>query len=217
MEEKCLKGWRDAKINMKKQNEIKDKAKELIDKFKEGKGISKEQLIVLFLTGVLLMVIAWPTKREEKGTKLEAENTKIERTGEGHPGNRDLEEYVKREEEKLERLLESVAGVGKVRVMITVHSSEKLVVEKDRDYEKKQTKEEDSGGGKREIWETKNEEKTVYEEPLVVQRLLPEIKGIAIVAQGAEKNDVKDTLTELVVTLYGLETFQVRVAGMKRT
>ena len=163
------------------------------------------------------MVIAWPTKREEKGTKLEAENTKIERKGEGHPGNQDLEEYVKREEEKLERLLESVAGVGKVRVMITVHSSEKLVVEKDRDYEKKQTKEEDSGGGKREIWETKNEEKTVYEEPLVVQRLLPEIKGIAIVAQGAEKNDVKDTLTELVVTLYGLETFQVRVAGMKRT
>ena len=90
-------------------------------------------------------------------------------------------------------------------------------IAKDRDYEKKQTKEEDSGGGKREIWETKNEEKSTYEEPLVVQRLLPEIKGIAIVAQGAEKNDVKDTLTELVVTLYGLETFQVRVAGMKRT
>ena len=136
------------------------------------------------------------------------------------------ENYVNQEEQKVKRLLEQMAGVGKVEVMITVHSSEELVVEKECPVDRKETKEQDSSGGSRFVNEVHTTENIIYTDagnmsnktntPLVIKTILPQIKGMAIAAQGAENIDVRQAIMDVMRTLYNLESFQVKVVAMKK-
>ena len=108
----------------------------------------KDQLLILVLVGLLLAVIAIPV--EKKGT---ADGTSGGMMGDSSGGGSsmddgsgsgtsaaggeeepmsDLEKYEAQTEQKLEKLLSTVDGVGKVRVMLTWEGSSERQVEKDR-------------------------------------------------------------------------------------
>jgi len=58
--------------------------------------------------------------------------------------------------------LSQVAGVGKVKVMITLKSSQELVVEKEQPVSRSTTNESDFQGGSRITSQSETEENTVY-------------------------------------------------------
>lgn len=82
------------------------------------KLLTKENLFILVLVGVLLFIISVPTKKDEKS---------------GSIGAADSEEYTTWEdygtdcERELTDLLSKVKGVGAVKVMITLKGSEEKV------------------------------------------------------------------------------------------
>ena len=69
---------------------------------------------------------------------------------------------------------------------------------------KQVTEEEDREGGKRTVTDTNEDRQVVTiqgkqgEEPIVVQRLKPDVKGIMIVAKGVENLEVKSAVLQAV-------------------
>ena len=96
------------------------------------KWFQKENLIVLILAGVLLVVISFPINKEEKSIPKEEMSERILEEGvQGGEKFNELYEYAEYLEDKLEKVLANMKGVGSVKVMITLETSEELVVEKD--------------------------------------------------------------------------------------
>ena len=114
-------------------------------KEKIGKKENKEELpvrkklLLLFLTGLLLLVIVLPFPKKSDSEDAE---TGTETTTENRGS---YERYL---EQKTEEALQCVEGVGNVKVMITLKSSEENVVEKDQQSDGQSVEEEDSQGGK---------------------------------------------------------------------
>ncbi|MFR8336565.1 MAG: hypothetical protein ACLVAW_07645 [Eisenbergiella massiliensis] len=89
------------------------------------KKLTKENMAIMALLGILLMVIAIPVKKTEtqKDQTAAPENKSTasgtqETEEEGNPGG-----YAGELEERLESLLASMEGVGNVKVMVTLDSS----------------------------------------------------------------------------------------------
>lgn len=199
------------------------------------KWFRKDNLIVLILAGVLLVIIALPTKdsRETKTDSLQGADSLLTQGTDSVYGNSDTadsleagftysdEEYARQLEQRLKEVLSQMEGVGEVRVMITLKSSQELVVEKEQPYIRSSTTESDSQGGNRAVSQMETEENTVYRtngstsEPYVIKILPPEIEGIVVVAEGAGSGTVNRTIVELVQALFDVEAHKVKVVKME--
>ncbi len=198
------------------------------------KGLEKyfrrDNLLILVLAGILLFIIALPTSDGEKADSGMKEKTKALsgetlQTGDGqtpgiNPGTGTDEYYAAAMEQRLTEALADMAGVGKVRVMITLKSSRGLVVEKEEQMEQSSVKETDSQGGSR-ISDQASREETVVRstdgsnsEPYVVKSYVPEIEGVLVVAEGAGSGTINRTVTEVVQALFGVEAHKVKVVKM---
>ena len=118
--------------------------------------------------------------------------------------------------------LECVEGVGKVKVMLTLKSSEEKVVEKDSQREENEITEEDSKGGSRVSEDRSLSHTSIYEQksdgtqtPYVSKEMVPEIEGMVIAADGGDDPVVVKNLTEAVQALFGVEAHKIKI--MKRT
>lgn len=202
----------------------------LWEKWCKGKDVKKwfrrDNLVVFILTGVLLVIIALPTKEDRDGEDKEP------RTGEGSVAQQPSgdsggteaysgQEYAGQLEQRLGEMLSRMEGVGQVRVMITLKSSEELVVEKEQPYLRSSTAENDAQGGSRTVSQVETEENTVYRtngsvsEPYVVKTLPPEVEGVVVVAEGAGTGTVDRTIVEMVQALFGVEAHKVKVVKME--
>lgn len=202
----------------------------VLEKWLEEKDLKKwfrkDNLIVLILAGVLLVIIALPTKDSGGTEGLQAEG---ETTAEELPEDRaDIpdaagsdEEYARQMEQRLREILSQMEGVGQVRVMITLKSSQELVVEKEQPYLRSSTNENDAQGGNRSVNQLETEDNTVYRtdgsvsEPYVIKTLPPQIEGVVVVAEGAGSGTVNRTIVEMVQALFGVEAHKVKVVKME--
>lgn len=219
-----------------------------MDKFVDKKGIRKwfkrDNLIILILSGVLLLIIALPTKGNGAGGAGQgtAGTKTVQNAGgtggaksqsaagassgsgnaagggeDGSSGGTAGEDYAGYLEQKLKETLSGMAGVGKVSVMITLASSEELVVEKDEPVSRSNTTENDSAGGSRSIYEVESRPQTIYRtqgsdsEPYVVKTLLPKVEGVVVVAEGAGTGSTSKNITEVVQALFGIEANKIKV------
>lgn len=112
-------------------------------------------------------------------------------------------------------------GVGNVKVMITLKSSEENVVEKDQQSDGQSVEEEDSQGGKRTTKETSSDKTSIYEQksdgtqvPYVSKKLSPEVEGVIVIADGGDNAVVVQNITGAIQALYGVEAHKIKV--MKR-
>ncbi len=194
-----------------------------IEKYHMEKWFKRDNLLLLVLAGILLVVIALPVKEEEKETAAETES-EVPREAVRESDFKEYEEwyeYASYLEEKLERILVQVKGVGKVSVMITLEGSEEYIIHKDFATVSNETTETDSQGGSRVVSQTDLQEETIYEKndkgesPYVVQTKLPAIEGVVIVAEGAANAGVKKNLTDIAAALLNLEIHKVTVAAME--
>lgn len=205
------------------------------------KWFSRENLLILVLGGILLFIIGLPIEEAEEtagaDSGLKVQNGLLSASGLGNEsaaGTADSvygsaggasdenQEYVRDLEERLTDILSKMADVGKVQVLITLKSSEELIVEKEQPVTRSSTNENDSQGGSRVVSEMSSEENTVYRsdgsssEPYVVKTLTPEIEGVLVVAEGAGSGTVSRTIVEIVQTLFGVDAHKVKVVKMEK-
>lgn len=199
--------------------------KKLIDMLK-GRRIKKDQIVILFLLGVLLLVIALPDGNREQEKEMDFQ------TGDENvivSGSQSEEEYVSYMEKNLERILAQMKGVGEVTVMITLKESAEKVVEKDVSTTSDTVDEEDSQGGVRKTENDSRGETTVYfgdggsgglrgssyegagQNPYVSKELTPRVEGVVVVAGGGDDAVVVKNITESVQALFGIDTHKIRI------
>lgn len=199
---------------------MENKWKQWISGFgKKGRLPAKQQLLILLLAGILLVVVVSPVpdqKDPEIGTGAGQEETETE------GGEATEQQYERLLEKRVEDTLECVEGVGKVKVMITLKSSEEKVVEKDSQREENEITEEDSKGGSRVSEDRSLSHTSIYEQksdgtqtPYVSKEMVPEIEGMVIAADGGDDPVVVKNLTEAVQALFGVEAHKIKI--MKRT
>lgn len=208
-----------------------------MDAVKWKQLLKKDNIIIFILAGVLLFIIAMPTKKTESlsGKDLfSAAKESSSAIGDAGAGKEDLAShdtgvssdadaeraYVRGLEEQLKDALEDVAGVGRVTIMITLKSSKELVVEKEEPVSRSSTTETDSKGGSRNVQSSEFQQKVVYvtksgdSEPYVVKTYTPSIEGVLVVAQGAGTGTVNSTISEIVQALFGVEPHKIKVVKM---
>ncbi len=197
------------------------------------KFLRKDNLLVMILCGILLFIVAIPTrgsgaKEESQATSTGiAENRTTDLSGSAlsdltaktYYGQGETD-YAETLEKRLEESLSGMEGVGKVKVMITLRASEELVVEKDQPAVRSTTTEQDSQGGTRSVLQSDLSESTVYKsdgsssEPYVIKTLKPQVEGVLVVAQGAGTGNVNKEITEIVQALFRVEAHKVKVVKM---
>lgn len=175
----------------------------------------KDQLLIFFLVGVLLLVIALPSGTKEKEKDSRSDEAGAEEAVETQAEEQDYARYLER---RLEETLSQLDGAGNVRVMVTLQSSAQKIIEKDTQGERDAITEEDSQGGRRTSENTSHQETTVYEgvgdksqEPYVSKELTPRVEGVVVLAEGGENALVKRNITEAIQALFGIDTHKIRI------
>jgi stage III sporulation protein AG len=122
----------------------------------------------------------------------------------GSGENSKFRAYEEAYENQLRELLEKIVGVGEVDVLVTIDSTEEIDVEKNTKDTSQVTSEKDTGGATRNITEvTRSGEVVLYQvsgdqHPLVLKYIKPKIRGVVVVARGAENMTVKKMISEAV-------------------
>ncbi len=184
------------------------------------RNIKKDQLLILFLAGVLLLVISLPTDgKKNSGGKtggfLQKENLQEEDMEEIMTGAQDV--YLRNLENRLSSVLSQMSGVGDAAVMITLSSSAEKVVEKDVETSNETVTESDSQGGSRTTKNGNRGETTIYSdkdsagEPYISKELSPKVEGVIVIAEGGDDALVKQNITEVVQALFGIDTHKIRI------
>ncbi|MCM1192483.1 MAG: stage III sporulation protein AG [Butyrivibrio sp.] len=215
---------------------MKKEGKKWLEDERVKKLFRRDNLLVLILAGILLFVIALPTKEgSEKsgGAQGEKENVlyspETGTAGAAEGGQTAPEtaaeagypEYAATLEKRLTEALADMADVGKVRVMITLKSSGELVVERETPVSRSVTTETDAQGGTRTVNTSETGESVVYSTegssstPYVVKTYAPEIEGVLVVAEGAGSGTVNRTVTEIVQALFHIDAHKVKVVKME--
>jgi len=132
-----------------------------------------------------------------------------------------MRDYEKLYENQLTEVLTEMIGVEQVLVKVNLESTEELMVEKNRSYNEQITKEKDNQGGSREIKDVKKEEQVVLyhlennEEPLIIKKVKPKVRGVVVVAKGAENMQVKAMITEAVQRLLDVPPHKIAILPRK--
>ncbi len=197
------------------------------------KSPGKNQLLLLFLCGLLLLVIVWPSSNTEKHTLPETLGMQTEKDSAGAGGDAEQEggttlwqgtpeEYGEYMEQRLADALQYMEGVGRAEVVITFKSSGQKVVEKDQNSSSQSSSEKDQNGGTRETTDRSSSKESVYTQdtqgaqiPYVSKELMPEIEGVLVIADGGDHAVVVQNITEAIQALFGIEAHKIKI--MKRT
>lgn len=133
-----------------------------------------------------------------------------------------LEDLVREREKdlarELARILSKVKGVGRVEVELTLETGPIRIYEVDRREEVQNLHEQDAGGGVREQETLSWEEQVVVlrdaggnEKALVIKEIQPQVRGVLVVAEGAENAWVRDALTRAASRVLGVPVHRVIV------
>lgn len=180
-----------------------------------GKFISKikkikhfEVILIVLFVAVILFI--WFVDFGE-------DNSSKQQTIATQSGTSSLSKYTKELENRLCDVLSQIDGAGKVRVMITFDGDSEVILATTTD-EKSTINTTTSQGG------TKNDSqtKTVSSEPvlitengktnpIVLMEIMPQIKGVIVVAEGANNVRVKLDLLKAVQALLKVNSGQVEI------
>ena len=158
----------------------------------------------------------------ESGTEENTEKTEEKTGGLNKNTCYDIDSYVENLEKRVEEMHSGMAGAGKVQVMITVSDTGTEILEKDTEINAADLEETDDAGGRRKNTESGQREEAVYfrdaegnEIPYVVQRKLPEVTGVVVIAEGAGNETVKENIIGAVGVLFNLNEHRIKVIRMK--
>ena len=189
-------------------------------------GISddkKEKILIIFLLGVFLLLIAAPvsdygTKYSKKKVKQESEETIVSKPDTKIISN---DEYISYLENKLEQTIGGMDGAGRVRVMITLKDGGEKILDKNRPYESASdtSKEE----GKEAVSEKiKSMQETVLVQkdgdtgPIVIKEQYPDVLGVVVLCDGGNNEELIIKIKEIARALFGLDAHEIVVGKLSQ-
>jgi len=208
--------------------------KGLFSKTAEGEEKRKDQnyqkyLFLLLAIGIVFMLIGnlFQTKSSTERTVAQPnDESTVEKDvavfgQKKSEGSSQIADYEALYENQLKEALEQIQGVSDVTVMVNLDATETSVLEKNTVIQSQQTDEVDREGGKRTIEDMSRDEQVVIlrngeqETPIVLQTKKPEIRGVLIVAKGAENIKVKQMIVEAVTRVLDVPNHRVSVLPKK--
>ncbi|SHJ65587.1 stage III sporulation protein AG [Tepidibacter formicigenes] len=125
-------------------------------------------------------------------------------------------------EERLEEILSNIQGVKSVKVMITLETNGEIEPAFNKVISTETTQENDSAGGRR-VVTTENNTQTIVttnnkqgNEPILLKSIEPQIRGVIVVAEGAENIVVKERLFNAVKTVLQVSGHKIEVYPKKK-
>lgn len=193
--------------------------------YKELLGkIGKDKLLLMAAAGIVLIVCSVPVeKKKDTNGDTGQEQLQQEQLQQGGWQSTAKEKssislYVENLETRLADIIGQIEGVKNVHVMITVKGSESKEILKDENISTDNTKESDRNGGERTISSYNKDENTIYykdstgaQYPYVLSEIMPEIEGVAVVADGGDSPVIKEKIINLIKALFGLEINKIMV------
>lgn len=120
-------------------------------------------------------------------------------------------------EGRLKRILETIKGSGEVEVMVTFDMGSEIIPASNRIEIKDISEEEDASGGIRTVQSENLTENIVISndnngsKPLVLKEIEPQIRGVIVVAEGADDITVKMQLYDAVKTVLQISGDRVQI------
>ncbi|MBD8497738.1 stage III sporulation protein AG [Paenibacillus arenosi] len=124
-------------------------------------------------------------------------------------------------ETRMKSVLEEIVGVDQVQVMVTVDSTEELVIQRNMKDSQQVTEETDANGGKRHITQTSRDgeivmtETSEHQSPIVTKRVKPKVRGVIVVAKGAENAVVNQMIVDAVEKGLNVPSYRISVVPRK--
>lgn len=191
--------------------------KEIFKKNEDGKDKKKQienivVFIIILIVTVLIINNMWSDGREKKDENtVDTSKVLAQTTTSNH--QEDLEE-------RLEDILSTISGVGKVKALIKYSESSTVVAMYNETVSESTTKENDGDGGSKDVKETENKREIVYTDedgtnkPITEKVVMPVIEGAIITAQGAGNANVKASIVSAVEAVTGLAVHKIQVFEM---
>ena len=214
--------------NMNMLKKLLEKSKGLVTKQGSKKFIERAAIIALL--GVICLIagsVLFEKDSENKTSKstlanvgnagLDTQATSEAKDGAIETLNQSNKDPKSEMETKLQAILSKISGAGKVDVMITFYTGNEFVPAVDVNTSENNTQEKDKEGGSRVVKQTDKENSTIYEEvdgskkPFIVKEILPRVKGVVIVADGAADAEVKANLAKATEALLDIATHKIQV------
>jgi stage III sporulation protein AG len=168
-----------------------------------GNSKKSKALIFIIIAAILLLAFSGTGggKKEEKSIAKDGDDNEIF-----------VEQYIAESEKRLEEILSTVQGAGRVSVMITVEDvGEKVLAENE-----KTENDRENDGEKSSSSQNKEQTAIIYgsgsdEKPFVLKEKLPLPSGVLVVATGAGDESVRLEIYEAVKALYGISGHRIKV------
>ena len=204
----------------------KPEAKETEEKKKLPgiREIGLPRLLLMLLAGMVLLILTFPdifSGQKSQNLPVSKKTAEDTQAAENEKISSDVDAYIENAEIRLKELLKRVEGVGNVEVMITVKATGESIPLKDTPYEKNSSNSEEGSGTKRTDQNEKAEEGTVMVEdsdgtvkPYVIKETVPEIEGVAVLAEGGGSNEIKKEIMEAVQALFNIKAHKIKVMKM---
>ncbi len=168
--------------------------------------------VILILAGSIFSDILAPT-HQEAHDEGDDELVSIEKTMGRTAGDLRYDEEVRA---RLERILTQVEGVGNVSVEIFFESGPEYKYAYNERIDQTESQEEDSSGGIRRVSELSTDREIVIvsdgnEKPILVQEMQPEVRGVLVVAQGANNGIIRMRLVNAIEAVLGIPPHKIQV------
>ena len=182
------------------------------------KEIGLDKLVIILLTGMAILLLSIPGLFQSEDNKKEDSVEEVTEVS----VQKEIDCYVENLENRLEKILKKIDGMGDVDVMISVKGTREQVILKDSNVSKDTSTEVDGNGGNRVTSNLDEEHKTMYskgvdgeESPYIIQELEPEIAGVLILAEGAGDVSRTNEIIEAVEALFSVPIHKIKVIKMQ--
>ena len=168
--------------------------------------------IIILIVTVLIINVMWSSNDKKTENKSE-DTTKVLAQATSSSEKDDLET-------RLEDILASIDGVGKVKVLIKYSESSSVVPMYNETTSESTTKETDGDGANKDVKETESKREIVYTDengkntPITEKVTMPVIEGAIVTAQGAGNANVKTSIVSAVEAVTGLAAHKIQVFEM---
>lgn len=176
-------------------------------------------LIILLIVTVLIINNVWGGDTENSKVQNDKVLAEVLETETAESSNSNGYYAL---QENLEEILETMEGVGKVKVLINYAETSTTVAMYNETKTESITEEKDTSGGTRNVTQTDTQKEIAYTEengesaPITEKVIMPTIEGAIITAEGASNANVKANIISATQAVTGLATHKIQVFQMEK-
>lgn len=174
-------------------------------------------LIIILIITVIIINNVWSGESEDSKEQSDKVLAKVLESDSEH----ETTGYYTLQE-NLENILETMEGVGKVKVLINYAETSTTVAMYNETKTESTTEEKDTEGGTRNVTQTDTQKEIAYTSesgesaPITEKIIMPTIEGAVITAEGASNANVKANIISATQAVTGLATHKIQVFQMQK-